>query len=224
MERLSHWRTLDREDLSKVESPFFARSIVKDVLEGHRYPYERDALSRLCGTSLATDLAKLSHEDVLWQVERAMLLLVRDDVINPINVRDYGHLTWCRPKECFHEESPVHSGPGKWVTVKVEADGLRSGVAVLANWVTSRGDEGRLFFSAGKDYANTVQTVTQQWVMLAELEQGVAHRSVSRWYGAERKIRQIYVEADDPWQVSGKSWHWRPVVAHESYEYKDGER
>lgn len=224
MERLSHWRFVNQEDLSKVESPFFARTIVKDVLEGRRYRYEMNPLSRLCGTTAARELAKCSHKEVLRRVETAMLLLIRDDPFSPINVRDYSHLSWCRPKERFHEEVPVYSGPGKWVTINVDVDGMKSGVAFFANWMTSRGDEGRPFLTAGKDYANTVRTVTQQWVALAEHEQGIAYRSVSHWYGKERKIRQIYVEAEDHWQVSGQSWHWRPVVANEVYEYKNGGR
>lgn len=35
-----------------------------------------------------------------------------------------------------------------------------------------------------------------------------------------RRIRQQYVEVEDHWQVSGSSWHWRPVTRDIDYELK----
>ncbi len=34
--------------------------------------------------------------------------------------------------------------------------------------------------------------------------------------------QQYYVEAEDHWDISGASWHWRPVLANEIYEFKEG--
>lgn len=99
---------------------------------------------------------------------------------------------------------------------------MRNALAFTANRLTSSGDEGRLWLSEGKDYANTTRVVIQQWVPLDEHDKGVASSSVSHNYGKSREIPQIYVETDDNWQISGKSWHWVPVMASEVYEYKDG--
>jgi len=41
-------------------------------------------------------------------------------------------------------------------------------------------------------------------------------------YGTEPKTQQHYVKADDHWDISGASWHWRPVLANEVYEFKKG--
>jgi len=98
---------------------------------------------------------------------------------------------------------------------------LASSAAFVANFLTSRGDEGRVFLSSGKDFANTTRTVTQEWVPLDEDEQDFSPSSAIHRYGMERKVTQIYVEADDAWDVSGASWHWRPIIANEEYELKD---
>lgn len=224
MERLSRWSLVNQEDLPKVEAPFFALSIVSDVLEGRRAPLGVDPLSWLCDASTAWDLAKCNHEGVMKRVESAGLLLIREAPFKPIDVKRFPHLSFCRPKEDFHGEIPVPRGAGKWMTINIEYTSLITGVAFAANFLISLGDEGRVFLSDGKDFANTVRTVTQQWVALGEHEQGIARRSVSNRYGEQRKIRQMYVEADDNWQISGQSWHWRPAVANLVYEYKEAHR
>ncbi|MCY1459378.1 hypothetical protein D9M71_768460 [compost metagenome] len=98
---------------------------------------------------------------------------------------------------------------------------MASGTAFIANFLASRGDEGRVFLSAGKDYANTTRTVTQEWVPLESEERDFAPSSAIHKYGVVRKTTQIYVEADDHWDVTGASWHWRPVIANEVYEFKE---
>lgn len=47
------------------------------------------------------------------------------------------------------------------------------------------------------------RTVTQEWVPLDEEEQDFSPSSVIHRYGMERKVTQIYAEADDAWDVSG---------------------
>lgn len=36
-----------------------------------------------------------------------------------------------------------------------------------------------------------------------------------------RRTTQYFVEASDEWAI-GQSWHWRPVVANEVYEFREG--
>lgn len=103
----------------------------------------------------------------------------------------------------------------------VQSD-LWTGVALAANFVTSRGDEGRFFASDGKDYANTRRVVSQRWMPLGENERSFARLSAIHRYGDVRRITQNYVQADDPWAITGESWHWRPVVPDEEYEYRRG--
>ena len=55
----------------------------------------------------------------------------------------------------------------------VQSD-LWTGVALAANFVTSRGDEGRFFASDGKDHANTRRVLSQRWVPLSENERSFA--------------------------------------------------
>ena len=64
----------------------------------------------------------------------------------------------------------------------VQSD-LWTGVALAANFVTSRGDEGRFFASDGKDYANTRRVVSQRWVPLGENERSFARLAVSGGLG-----------------------------------------
>ncbi len=64
----------------------------------------------------------------------------------------------------------------------VQSD-LWTGVALAANFVTSRGDEGRFFASDGKDHANTRRVLSQRWVPLGENERSFARLSVSGGFG-----------------------------------------
>jgi hypothetical protein len=36
------------------------------------------------------------------------------------------------------------------------------------------------------------------------------------------KWKTFSVQADDAWAITGESWHWRPVVPDEEYEYRIG--
>jgi hypothetical protein len=112
------------------------------------------------------------------------------------------------------------SGPGRWVTKDIEYDTATNALSFAANWLTSRGEEGRIFLAEGKDYANTFRTVVQEWLPLLVEHQHLKAQSMSRSYGEVRRIRQQYVEGEDHWQISGSSWHWRPVTMDIVYELR----
>ena len=112
-------------------------------------------------------------------------------------------------------------GPGRWVTRDIQTDIATNALSFAANWLTSRGDEGRVFLAEGKDYANTFRTMIQEWQPLTDGERHLKDKSVHREFGELRHIRQQFVEADDHWQLSGSSWHWPPVTADIEYELKE---
>jgi hypothetical protein len=162
---------------------------------------------------------------VLRPVERGEWLLLKDKPFRPIDPERYSGSRFCKSKvelQQFAASSVCGEGAGKWKIVNIELNKVASGAAFLANFLTSRGDEGRVFLSSGKDFANTTRTVTQRWVPLSEGEREFSRSSAVHQYGTERKTQQHYVEADDHWDISGASWHWRPVLANEVYEFKKG--
>ncbi|MNJ43714.1 hypothetical protein D3C77_387340 [compost metagenome] len=89
---------------------------------------------------------------------------------------------------------------------------------MFLNRLTSMGDEGRVFGSDGKDYGHTKRTVIQVWEALPADKQYLASNSAIHRYGEQRRIEQTYLEGNDSWQVSGKSWYWQPPVADTEYE------
>ncbi|EXF44054.1 Rhs element Vgr protein [Pseudomonas sp. BAY1663] len=114
----------------------------------------------------------------------------------------------------------IQNGPGKWVTQEVDYDGVSNSLKMLMNRLGSLGDEGRVFGSDGKDYQNTTRNIVQVWQTLDENEQHLAEGSAIHTYGKRRTIAQHFLEGTDNWQISGKSWHWQPVIANTVYERK----
>lgn len=225
MDRICEWRDVWKEDLERVEDPFFACSVVQRAL------LENTTLRGLCDFRKACDfpLGRPLLQDDIWRalklVEDGRWLLIREQPFSPIDVSRYPRLRWAESKlDLLLSESkyPEVDGPGKWKTFSIDTDLLWSGVALAANFLTSRGDEGRLFSSEGKDYANTRRLVSQRWVPLGEKERSFARLSAIHRYGDVRRITQNYVQADDAWAITGESWHWRPVVPDEEYEYRRG--
>jgi len=225
MERICHWRDVWKEELCNVESPFFAQSIVESSIQGDQaLPGVRELL-KACHLPEGRYLSRQDILRVSYLIDRADWLLVRDQAFSPIDITQYHALSWFRSRLdslMGDEFSGPTEGAGKWKTFSIDVDVLKSGVAFAANFITSRGDEGRLFASEGKDYANTRRIVSQRWVRLEHRERNFANLSAVHRYGEVREITQNYVEADDHWAISGTSWHWRPVVADEEYEF--GER
>lgn len=113
------------------------------------------------------------------------------------------------------------SGPGKWVTQKIDYDGISNTLTMFTNRLGSLGDEGRVFGSERKDYQHTTRRMIQEWMPLDESEQHLAVNSAINIYGQRREIAQRYLEGDDNWQLSGRSLHWQPVTASTVYEQKD---
>ncbi|MBW7766779.1 hypothetical protein K1J46_26085, partial [Enterobacter hormaechei] len=114
---------------------------------------------------------------------------------------------------------------GYWKTVEDDYHGTKNVVIMAINRLTSMGDEGRVFGSDGKDYMNTSRDKIQRWTALpgdldGESRVFISAKSVIRRYGEQRSIYQKYLESDDAWAVSGKSWQWIPGVREEDYEFK----
>ncbi|MDF7761663.1 hypothetical protein PU683_19245 [Kosakonia cowanii] len=132
-----------------------------------------------------------------------------------------------RPAPTRSDFAPVTDefGPGYWKTSETDFHGVKNAAVMLLNRATSMGDEGRVFGSDGKDYMNTSRDKIQLWTPLpadlaSDTREFLYNRSVIRRYGEKRTIKQKYLEGDDAWAVSGKSWHWIPGVRDEDYEFK----
>ncbi|MDD1151682.1 type VI secretion system tip protein VgrG [Pseudomonas sp. TNT2022 ID357] len=113
-------------------------------------------------------------------------------------------------------------GPGQWVTIDNDYHGTQNLGVMLINRLTSMGDEGRLFGSDGKDYMNTTRDKIQEWQPLpGDANKWATDNSATHSYGETRKIKQRYLEGDDPLRVEGRSWHWQPVTADQVFEPKE---
>jgi len=153
MDRICEWRDVWKEDLERVEDPFFACSVVQRAL------LENTTLRGLCDFRKACDLplGRPLLQDDIWRalklVEDGRWFLIREQPFSPIDVSRYPRLRWAESKlDLLLSESkyPEVDGPGKWKTFSIDTDLLWSGVALAANFLTSRGDEGRLFFERGE--------------------------------------------------------------------------
>lgn len=214
MKRLIPHDEIERYDLRKIESPYFARISVREFF---RAPYTLPGLSELlrqCNISSACCSAEKDQRRVLEKLAAGDWLFVMDRPFFPLSREcrvKYGHLMGRR----------LYVGPGKWQKVSVDYDGIKNAAILTANRLISAGDEGRVFLSEGKDLANTTRVMTQRWVRLDRGDDQLGLRSVERRYGELLHIKQRYLEGDDNWQVGGKSWHWQPVTPDVAYEYKE---
>ncbi|WP_072094036.1 hypothetical protein [Trabulsiella odontotermitis] len=132
-----------------------------------------------------------------------------------------------KPKPTRSSYIPVTKeyGPGYWKTIDNDYHFFLNLGVMAINRATSMGDEGRLFMSEGKDFANTLRSQIQVWSpfpqhLTDDNMKIVSERSVIRRYGDERSTMQRYLESDDAWTVSGSSWQWIPGVKDEDYEFK----
>ena len=225
MERLAIWRKVRAEELVNVEDPFFAVSQVRDNMLGRRdlsgikeFMEANGLLSHRAPTADAMRAA-------LKRVEEGEWLLVKDKPISSVDVKRYGYVRMCMEEgkaQCLDAPGISGQGPGKWRTISISAKKGVSALALAGNLLASLADEGRVFLSDGKDFANTVRVIAQRWVPLGGDELSFARSSAVHQYGEVREILQHYVEFDDQWDITGRSWHWRPVVANEVYEFKEG--
>lgn len=214
MKRLIPRAEIEKYDLTKIESPYFAGIKVREFF---RAPYALPGLSELlneCTNSPAPCSAEKDQQRVLDKLAAGDWLFVMDSPFLPLSREcrvKYGHLMGRRR----------YVGPGKWEKVSIDYEGIKNTAILAANRLTSMGDEGRIFLSDGKDLANTTRVMTQRWVRLDSRDDQLTHQSVERRYGELRQIKQRYLEGDDSWQEGGKSWHWQPVISDVAYEYKD---
>lgn len=228
MERLVRWDNVSNEELRKAENPFFATTIVRRHLQSRGYIQDLAGLAdllRSCSLYRSRALTGDEIEIVLRAVESGEWLLLKKKPFSPVEPAKLWYSKSCKSKtesESLGFGGFCTSGPGKWKTVTIKINKVASGVAFLANNLTSRWDEGRVFLSSGSDFANTSRTVTQRWVPFSLETREFAGSSAVHRYGTVREITQYYVRGDDPWDISGMAWHWRPVVANEVYEFKEG--
>ncbi|MFJ5298152.1 hypothetical protein ACIQAL_16665 [Pseudomonas sp. NPDC088368] len=218
---------IKRHQLARIENPYFATLKVERALT---QPSSVCGLPRLiseCGIALGDCHREYHKRPILECTDRADWFLVADRPFKPLCDADFVKYKVCgfRALACskFHMASArmyLTSGPGRWVTKDIEYDTATNALSFAANWLTSRGEEGRIFLAEGKDYANTFRTVVQEWLPLLVEHQHLKAQSMSRSYGEVRRIRQQYVEGEDHWQISGSSWHWRPVTMDIVYELR----
>ncbi|PVZ43205.1 hypothetical protein [Pseudomonas sp. CC120222-01a] len=226
MKDLVRWSKVKKEQLCRVEDPFFSTSIIREYLKSMRYVQKIHGVSDLlreCGLYDPLNLDSIQIDRVLSRVASGEWMLIRNEAFKPIDLEGNWYAKMCSNR--FDTDRLLNTisttmGPGKWKIVDIRVNKFASSAAFVANFLASRGDEGRIFLSSGKDFANTTRTVTQRWVPLGNEERDFTSSSAIHRYGEEHKITQIYVEADDAWDISGSSWHWRPVVADEEYEFK----
>ncbi|MFK3773875.1 hypothetical protein [Pseudomonas sp. NPDC089406] len=236
--RLIPCRDVARYPYYLFETPFFALSHVERALVNPFWLPGLIDLIRDCGFYTNQCLEPMPKKIILSRVEKEDWLLACADPFVPFKPANYDFWSgaWYRGYESSNEsvgrqvervalkvEPAVSatSGPGKWKITSIRVNRLASSAAFVANFLVSRGEEGRAFLSSKKDYANTTRTVTQAWVPLGKNELNFAPSSANHKYGQERIVTQIFVEADDAWDVSGSSWHWRPVIKNEEYEFND---
>ncbi|MFJ4350203.1 hypothetical protein ACIPZ5_04790 [Pseudomonas sp. NPDC089428] len=222
MDKLVRRCELRKEDLPKVEDPFFAESKVKRALQCGGYLRGEVEFLRDCGITLVQQLSEQGLEIALKEIRSGRWLFLTSEPFRPMRLDGQIGATQCFPgSDYLDRQAERKKGPGKWRTIDIDYDGLKNTFAMLQNRLGSLGDEGRIFGSEGKDYDNTSRVVTQQWVPLDSHDDHLASRSVVHRYGELRAITQRYFEGEDKWQVSGKSWHWQPVLPFETYEHRE---
>lgn len=226
MDRLIRWNDVWKEDLPNVESPFFAASVVRGQLHSMGYVQRLSGRTELLiACSLYTN-RKLDGDEVsivTGRVESGEWLLLKREALSPIRADENVYAKRCRSKSSalfFGPAGSLSFGPGKWKIMDVSTRKIASSAAFFGNFLASLSDEGRVFLSDGKDYANTTRVVTQKWIPLGDEELYIAAASAIYKYGEVKETVQIYVQGDDAWEVSGSVWYWRPVIADEVYELK----
>jgi len=222
MDKLVRRRQLRKEDMSKVEDPFFARGEVERALMGRRPLCGEAEFLRSCGITSGRELSEHDLKVALEEIRNGSWLFLTSNPFKPMRLDGHLGTTQCFPvSDKLKRQPDYEKGSGKWRTIDIDYDGLKNTFAILQNRLGSLGDEGRLFGSESKDYDNTFRVVTQQWVPLDSHDDHLASRSAIHRYGKLRGITQRYLEGEDKWQISGKSWHWQPVLPFETYEHRE---
>ncbi|MBC3474729.1 MAG: hypothetical protein ACOKSU_01540 [Pseudomonas sp.] len=220
----------------RFETPFFA---VYRVSESLLRPDDLPGLHELiqeCGFSPHECLFEYAKNITLKKVGDGDWLLACSEPISPFKPKraefwplhsshgqDYlESVTDSARAEVFSAGSnPTEtSGPGKWLLKVIDNDALWNILAIASNRTGTIANEGSMFFSDGKDWANTSRTLTHEWTRLADDEQHFESGSAVYRYGTLKKTVQKYVESDDNWAVKGLSWYWVPVTPNIIFERK----
>jgi len=217
-----------RHQLQRIESPVFAKREIQKALNEPSNIRGLPELIRECGISLEDCQLDYHRRRIGEKINRGDWFFIADRPIKPltsVELEKYYGFRFsappCRQLSMARANMCLPHGPGRWVTRDIQTDIATNALSFAANWLTSRGDEGRVFLAEGKDYANTFRTMIQEWQPLTDGERHLKDKSVHREFGELRHIRQQFVEADDHWQLSGSSWHWPPVTADIEYELKE---
>lgn len=222
----------ERHSLTKVEDPFFARSTVRFFLYN---PYSLPGLNDLikeCSSELG-QYQQLQEDRIIEKIEKRQWYLLTERSLCPLAGRSFlTHRAGERSVatqadiQAKYEDltSVVKFGPGKWQKSHIDYHGAVNSFFLLSNRSRSMSNEGQVIFSDPGDLANTIRTFTQEWVRLEADELSFKLDSAEHWYGALRNQKKTFLHADDHWDVSGKSWHWGPVIPDIVYEYRGGEK
>lgn len=222
MDRLIRRSGLCQENCQQAEDPFFAEAKVRQAFLGPMLYLDIRAFLECCGITSRSSLTQRELDLALEEISSGNWWLLTSNPFRPLGVDGYMRLTHCAPAFTGAPAmAEPEKGPGKWRTIDIDYEGVKNSLFILANRLGSLGDEGRVFGSEGKDYANSSRVVTLQWVSLDSHDDHLASRSAIRPYGELRTVTQRYFEGEDKWQISGKSWHWQPVQPHESYESRE---
>jgi hypothetical protein len=201
-----------RNQLERIETPVFATREIQRALSDPSSIRGLPEMIRTCGVSLEDCTLGYHRRRMGEKIDRGDWFLITDrpfKPLTPLELEKYFGFRFtapaCRRLSMARANMCLHHGPGRWVTRDIKADIATNTLSFAANWLTSRGDEGRVFLAEGKDYANTFRTIIQEWQPLADGERHLKDKSVYREFGELRHIRQQFVEADDHWQLSGSS-------------------
>ncbi|MNP46219.1 hypothetical protein D3C76_1402000 [compost metagenome] len=122
MDRICHWRTVWKEEISRIEDPFFAQSLVRDVLRSRTQLRGLGEFLEACNLPVGRALLGDEIERASKLVGKGEWFLVRQDVRSPIDVSCYPTLNWAPSKtDCqLHENGYAEAeGPGKWNTRRI---------------------------------------------------------------------------------------------------------
>lgn len=230
MQQLIPRERLKNHDASEIKcvSPIFATSIVERHLSSTSSLLGLPELVSECKVRLSSCVPWDKRKGILEKIKRGDWLLISltapkasgQECVGGGNDTAGGR---CLPSHFFlgkPDTDETEVGPGKWAFFSIDYDGVKNTVVITANRLGSMGDQGRVFGSDGKDFANTTRTLVQQWVPLNGYEEHRIADSARRRYGELRHTHQRFLEGEDKWQVGGKSWHWQPVTPDEAYETK----
>ena len=151
MEKLTRWTNVRTDDLCRVEDPFFSAGIIRDYLQSRGYVQEIFGVTELlkeCGLYGSVRLASAQIDRALRPVASGEWMLIRDRPFKPINLEENWYARSCRERgggDFLINTVSAMSGPGKWKITAMRVNKLASSTAFVANFLTSRGDEGRVF-------------------------------------------------------------------------------